>query len=58
MAAEEDEPIRLNSSSNCSICNQRRRRYLSDARGNSYALCDICDCDANNPMTYVKRRKL
>lgn len=54
MAAEEDA-IRLNSSSNCNVCHMRRRHYCANKKGAVIAFCDICDVDANNPITYTKK---
>lgn len=52
----EAEPLRLNSSSQCNVCNMRRRHYVTDAKGKVIAFCDMCDADANAPITYQKRR--
>ena len=54
-SAPEDGPIRLNSSSQCNICCMRRRHYCANKKGSVIAFCDICDADADNPITYTKK---
>lgn len=51
----EQEPVRLNSSSQCNVCKMRRRHYCSSKKGQVIAFCDLCDVDASNPITYTKR---
>lgn len=58
MAADE-EAIRLNSSSQCSICNQRVRVYRTSEspKQNPLAWCPTCDCDSSRPIGYAKKRR-
>lgn len=51
----ETEPIRLNSSSQCNVCNMRRRHYLTNKAGAVIAVCNICDCDPQHPIAYTKK---
>lgn len=52
--APEEEPIRLNSSSGCTVCNMRVRVYRSNKKGSVIAFCPNCDCDVSHQITYVK----